>query len=98
MHILLTRPLEDSHELILKFQTLGHEVSHMPLINIESKNYENINFSDFKGIIFTSSNSIKFLDTKLIDKKIICFCVGNATEKKARSNGCQNIYCPLWQH
>ena len=38
MHILLTRPLEDSHELILKFQRLGHEVSHMPLINIEGKN------------------------------------------------------------
>ena len=38
MHILLTRPLEDSHELILKFKTLGHEVSHIPLINIEGKN------------------------------------------------------------
>ena len=37
MHILLTRPLEDSREMILKFQSLGHEVSHMPLISIESK-------------------------------------------------------------
>ena len=92
MHILLTRPLEDSYALILSLQKLGHDVSHMPLIKIEKKNYENGNFSDFKGIIFTSSNSIKFLDTKLIDKKIICFCVGSATEKKARSNGFQNIY------
>ena len=93
MHILLTRPLEDSHELILKFQTLGHEVSHMPLINIESKNYESINFVDYNGIIFTSSNAIKFLDLKSIDKKINCFCVGSATEKKAKSNGFQNIFC-----
>ena len=92
MHILLTRPLEDSHELILKFQTLGHEVSHMPLINIESKNYEQLNFEDFRGIIFTSSNAIKFLDIKSIDKKIICFCVGSATEKKARSCGFQNVF------
>ena len=92
MHILLTRPLEDSYELILKFQKLGHDVSHMPLIKIEKKNYENLNFSNFKGIIFTSSNSIKFLDIKLINKKIICFCVGSATEKKARSNGFQNVY------
>ena len=91
MHILLTRPLEDSHEMILKFQTLGHEVSHMPLINIESKNYEQLNFEDFRGIIFTSSNAIKFLDIKSIDKKIICFCVGSATEKKARSCGFQNV-------
>ena len=91
MHILLTRPLEDSHELILKFQRLGHEVSHMPLINIESKKYEPLNFLDFKGIIFTSSNAIKFFDIKPIDKKIICFCVGSATEKKARSCGFQNV-------
>jgi len=91
MHILLTRPLEDSHELILKFQRLGHEISHMPLINIEGKKYEPLNFLDFKGIIFTSTNAIKFFDIKPIDKKIICFCVGSATEKKARSCGFQNV-------
>ena len=93
MHILLTRPLEDSREMILRFQSLGHQISHMPLINIENKNYESLNFSDFNGIIFTSANAIKFLNLKLIDKKIICFCVGNATEKKAKSVGFQNIYC-----
>ena len=92
MHILLTRPLEDSHELILKFKMLGHEVSHIPLINIEGKNYEQLNFEDFRGIIFTSSNAIKFLDIKSIDKKIICFCVGSATEKKARGSGFQNVF------
>ena len=92
MHILLTRPLEDCHEMILKFQSLGHEVSHLPLINIEGLEYETINYSDFKGIIFTSSNAIKFLDIKNIDKKIRCFCVGDATEKKARSIGFQNVF------
>ena len=93
MHILLTRPLEDSREMILKFQSLGHNVSHLPLINIESKNYETIDFSDFNGIIFTSVNAIKFLNLKLINKKISCFCVGNATERKAKSTGFQNIFC-----
>jgi len=91
MHILLTRPLEDNREMILKFQSLGHEVTHMPLISIEGIKYEDLNFSDFKGIIFTSSNAIKFLDTKSVDKKINCFCVGSATEKKARSCGFQNV-------
>ena len=92
MHILLTRPLEDSQELILRLQILGHQISHMPLIKIEKKNHENINFSDYKGIIFTSSNSVKFLDIKLIDKKINCFCVGSSTEKKARSKGFLNVF------
>ena len=91
MHILLTRPLEDSSEMILKFRSLGHQVSHLPLINVEPLKYEEIKFSDYKSIIFTSTNSIKFLDFKRIDKKLLCFCVGSATEKKARSVGFQNV-------
>ena len=91
MHILLTRPLEDSNELIIKFKNLGHLVSHMPVIQIEKSNYKIKDYSHYKGIIFTSSNAIKFLDTKLLDKKIICFCVGAATEKKALSSGFQNV-------
>ena len=91
MHILLTRPLEDIEELILKFKKLGHIVSHMPVIKIEKINYKSINFSEFNGIIFTSSNAIKYLDTKLIDKNKICFCVGSVTEKKARNSGFQNV-------
>ena len=92
MHILFTRPLEDSHEMILKFQSLGHNVSHLPLIEIEGIKVNLVNFSDFKGIIFTSSNAIKYLDIKNIDKKINCFCVGTATEKKARAAGFQNVF------
>ena len=93
MHILFTRPLEDCQELILKFSELGHKVSHMPVIQIEKIDHEKINFIDYKAIIFTSANALKFLDTELIDKKIICFCVGSATEKKAKSVGFQNIFC-----
>ena len=91
MHILLTRPLKDCKEMILKFQFLGHKVSHLPLLKVNEINYKSINFKDFKGIIFTSANAVKFLDTKNIDKKILCFCVGSATEKKSRSLGFQNV-------
>ena len=92
MHILLTRPLEDCYEIILKFQSLGHEVSHLPLITIEGLKYESLNYKGLNAIIFTSSNAIKFLNIKSMNKKINCFCVGNATEKKARSNGFQNVF------
>jgi uroporphyrinogen-III synthase len=91
MHILLTRPLEDCSEMILRFKLLGHRVSHLPLLNINKVNHEKTNFLDFKAIIFTSANAVKFLDIKNIDKKILCFCVGSFTEKKARSVGFQNI-------
>ena len=92
MHILFTRPLEDCYEMMLKFQSLGHEISHLPLINIEGLKYEAPNYSEFKAIIFTSTNAVKFLDIKNIDKKLKCFCVGSASEKKARSVGFQNVF------
>ena len=91
MHILLTRPLEDCSEMIIKFKSLGHEVSHLPLLRVDKLDHEEINFLNFKGIIFTSANAVKFLDHKNIDKNLLCFCVGSATEKKARSAGFQNV-------
>ena len=92
MHVLFTRPIDDSKDLILKFKSLGHIVSSIPVILIKKKEYSKIDFSSLKGIIFTSSNAIKFLDTKLLDKNIKCFCVGNATELLAKEKGFQNIF------
>jgi len=77
--------------MILKLKSLGHQVSHLPLININKLDYEHINFLDYKGIIFTSANAVKFLNLENIDKNLLCFCVGTATEKKARSVGFQNV-------
>ena len=91
MHILFTRPLDDCSEIILKFKSLGHKVSHLPLLNISIVDYNLKDFSDYKGIIFTSANAVKFLNLKNVDKKLVCFCVGLATEKKARSFGFQNV-------
>ena len=91
MHILLTRPLEDCSEMILKFQSLGNKVSHLPLLKIDKLEYDKVNLLDYKVIIFTSANAVKFLDVKSLDKKILCFCVGIVTEKKARSIGFQNV-------
>ena len=90
MHILLTRPLEDCSEMIVKFQSLDHKVSHLPLINVEKVRHDEINFADYGGVIFTSSNAVKNLNVKNLNKKLICFCVGSTTEKKARSLGFQN--------
>ena len=90
MHILLTRPLEDCSEMIVKFKSLGHQVSHLPLLSVEEVVHDEINFSDFNGVIFTSANAVKFLNHDEINKTIKCFCVGEATEKKARSFGFQN--------
>ena len=91
MHILLTRPLEDCSNLILKFKELGHTVSHLPVIKIKKVQYKEPNYSEYSAIIFTSSNSIKNLKLDNINKTLKCFCVGSTTEKLARASGFQNV-------
>ena len=76
--------------MIIKFQSLGHKVSHLPLLSIKKILHEKIDLSEFRGIVFTSSNAVRFLDLNRLDKKIKCFCVGNSTEKEARGHGFSN--------
>jgi len=92
MHVLLTRPLEDSIDLIKRFKDKGFTVSHLPLIKINKIDYPKLNSSEYKIIVFTSSNAIRNLDTKDFDKKILCFCVGDATEKTAKQKGFYNTF------
>ena len=93
MHILLTRPFDDCKDLMLRFTSLGHKVSHLPVISIEPFQYDEPDYSQFKAIIFTSANAIKNLNMSKIDKNIECFCVGSSTEKIAKQSGFQNIFC-----
>ena len=92
MHVLLTRPLEDSIDLINRFKDKGFTVSHLPLIKINKLDYPKLNSSEYKVIIFTSSNAIRNLNTKDFDKKSLCFCVGDATEKTAKQKGFYNTF------
>jgi len=92
MHVLLTRPLEDSIDLINRFKDKGFTVSHLPLIKINKLDYPKINSSEYKIFIFTSSNAIRNIDTKDFDKKSLCFCVGDATEKTAKQKGFYNTF------
>ena len=91
MHILLTRQLQDSKDLIQKFKSNGLKVSNWPLLEINKLDYDEIKNYNYNAIIFTSSNAIRFLNLKNIKKNILCFCVGSYTEKTARSNGFQNV-------
>ena len=92
MHIVITRPKEDSLFLIERLKKLGHTVTHLPVIKIEELKTEKINFQNYKAVIFTSSNAIKFLNVDKFDSKIKCYCVGKTTEFKARQVGFINTY------
>ena len=92
MHIVITRPKEDSLHLIERLKKLGHIVTHLPVIKIERLETKKINFQNYKAVIFTSSNAIKFLNIDKFNLKIKCYCVGKATEFTARQAGFVNTY------
>ena len=92
MHIIITRPKEDSSHLIEKLKKLGHVVTHLPVIKVEELKTKKINFQNYKAVIFTSSNAIKFLNVDKFDSKIKCYCVGKMTEFRAREAGFINTY------
>ena len=92
MHIIITRPKEDSSQLIEKLIKLGHVVTHLPVIKIEKLVTDKINLENYKAVIFTSSNAIRFMNIEKFDLKIKCFCVGSSTELTAKQAGFLNTY------
>ena len=92
MHIVITRPKEDSLYLMENLIKLGHTVTHLPVIKIEKLQTEKINLLNYQAVIFTSSNAIRFMDIEKFNSKIKCFCVGKATEFTARQIGFLNTH------
>tara|TARA_B100000029_G_scaffold381929_1_gene377109 strand:- start:114 stop:815 length:702 start_codon:yes stop_codon:yes gene_type:complete len=92
MHIIITRPKEDSFHLIEKLIKLGHTVTHLPVIKIEKLKTKKINLSNYQAVIFTSANAIRFMNIEKFNSKIKCFCVGKTTEFFAKQAGFINTY------
>tara|TARA_B100000686_G_scaffold338576_1_gene411296 strand:- start:374 stop:1051 length:678 start_codon:yes stop_codon:yes gene_type:complete len=83
--------MEDSFHTIERLTKIGHIVTHLPVIKIQRLETKKINFQNYKGVIFTSSNAIKFLNIDKFNPNIKCYCVGKATELAARQSGFTNI-------
>jgi uroporphyrinogen-III synthase len=92
VHIVITRPKEDSLQLLEKLKKLGHTVTHLPVIKIEKLETKKINLENYEAVIFTSSNAIRFMNIEKFNLKIKCFCVGGSTEFTAKQAGFTNTY------
>jgi uroporphyrinogen-III synthase len=92
MHIVITRPKEDSLQLFEKFKKIGHITTHLPVIKIEKLETKKINLKNYEAVIFTSSNAIRFMNVEKFNLKIKCFCVGGSTEFTAKQAGFINTY------
>jgi len=92
VHIVITRPKDDSLYLIENLIKLGHIVTHLPVIKIEKLETKKINLLNYQAVIFTSSNAIRFMNIEKFNSKIKCFCVGKITELTAKQSGFINTY------
>ena len=59
MHIVITRPKEDSSHLIENLIKLGHAVTHLPVIKIEKleKSFKKLTTDTVKGFLADSKKS-----------------------------------------
>ncbi len=90
MNIILTRPLNDTENLMQELFSLGHKIMHIPTLKIRSANLEKFNLKDYNALVFTSSNAVRNLNVNGEKKNVKCFCVGSVTEKIARLGGFTN--------
>jgi len=87
LHIIITRPKEDSLDLMERLKKLGHVVTHLPVIRVEELKTKKINLHNYDAVIFSSSNAIKFLNVEKFNPNIKCYCVGGITEFAAKQAG-----------
>ena len=91
MHILFTKSQNSSETLIKRFVAKGHRVTNFSILNIKPIIIPDINFKDFTGVIFTSSNAVQNLKNIRNINHLKCFCVGEETAVVAKKIGFLNI-------
>ena len=76
MNVIITRPLIDSEDLMGKLFSLGHQIIHVPTLQILPADVAPINPDKYEAYIFTSANAIRNLKLEKVDKKNFVFVLG----------------------
>ena len=76
MNIILTRPLNDTENLMQELFSLGHKIMHIPTLKIKNANLEKINIEDYNALVFTSSNAVRNLNVNGKKEKYKMFLCG----------------------
>jgi len=94
MHILITRPKNDSQTLIRALEAAGHQVSHIALLDIKFFEHIKVPHLPYQAVLITSANGVRALarSQALIDFSITkAITVGPASAKAAQQAGFNNI-------
>jgi len=94
MRLLVTRPEPDAGALAEELRNLGHEPVLEPLLEFRVLDFDLAPLKTADALIFTSGNGLRALREKLNPGCISScpvFCVGSATERRAREAGFKTI-------
>jgi len=102
--ILCTRPVSDSLEFTSSLESAGAEVISLPVIEISPpENFDELDsalsgLSKYNGVVFSSSNAVKYFFDRIKEKNISfqceIFALGEKTKKKIQEYGYNVTFIP----
>jgi uroporphyrinogen-III synthase len=79
MRIVVTRPAGQEQGLVERLTALGHEVVHVPLVEIESLGDDPIDLTDYDWLVLTSANGARELRRRMVGAPRRVAAIGRAT-------------------
>lgn len=79
MRIVVTRPAGQEQGLVERLAALGHEVVHVPLVEIESLGDDPIDLTDYDWLVLTSVNGARELRRRMVGAPRRVAAIGRAT-------------------
>lgn len=93
MHLIVTRPEADAAEMARRIETMGHQVSLAPLLDMRATGTR-LDFAGVQAVVATSRNALRALaDGPQLDeaKNLPVFVVGPASADLARDLGFSSV-------
>jgi len=91
MRVLVTRPLEDTHETASRLKALGHEAIIAPLLEVRFRNGDEVTLDGVQALLVTSANGVRALMRRTSRRDVPVFAVGQQSAEQARAAGFKTV-------
>ncbi len=92
MHILVTRPKEDSVSLVAALAKLGAETSLEPLLTINFEQDKSHSLDGVQALLITSANGVRAFAHIEKNRTLPVYTVGDSSKKEAEEAGFETVY------
>lgn len=91
MHILLTRPAQDSARLARRLEAAGHRVTSAPVMRIVHNEGPMLDLGPYQALLLTSANGARAIGRRSLRRDLPVLAVGGATAAAAQAEGFSTI-------